>query len=84
MPSIQPFCLLSGDEELRSVGVLASIGHGQPPTAIVLQLEVLIIKLVAVDGFAASAVSASEVSSLDHKVLDHAVKFAAFVCQLGA
>ena len=30
------------DEELRSIGVLASVGHGEPASSVVLQLEVLI------------------------------------------
>ena len=38
------------DEELGAIGVLASIGHRQPASTIVLQLEVLISKLLAIDG----------------------------------
>ena len=30
------------DKELRSIGVLASVGHGEPASPVVLQLEVLI------------------------------------------
>ena len=30
------------DEELRSIGVLARVGHGEPASSVVLQLEVLI------------------------------------------
>ena len=30
------------DEELRSIGVLARVGHGEPASPVVLQLEVLI------------------------------------------
>lgn len=40
-----------GDEELRTVGVLASVGHGQLALLGVLELEVLIGELVAVDYF---------------------------------
>ena len=39
-----------------------------------LQLEVLIVKLVAVDGFSTCTVSLGEVSALDHEVLDHTVE----------
>ena len=39
-----------------------------------LQLEVLIGELVAVDGLAASAVALGEVTTLDHKVLDDTVE----------
>ena len=49
MPPVQPLRLLGGEEELRPVSVLASIGHGQPASPIMLQLEVLICKLFSVD-----------------------------------
>ena len=40
----------------------------------VLQGEVLVLELVAVDGLATSTISGSEVASLAHKVRDDAVK----------
>lgn len=40
-----------GDEELGTVGVLASVGHGQLALLGVLELEVLIGELVAIDYF---------------------------------
>ena len=46
---VQPACGLRGDEELRSVGVLARVSHGQPASAVMLQLEVLISKFLSVD-----------------------------------
>merc|ERR1719312_330246 len=46
---VQPACGLRGDEKLRSVGVLARVSHGQPASAVMLQLEVLISKLLSVD-----------------------------------
>jgi hypothetical protein len=39
----------SGDEELRSVCVLAGVGHTQKANLAVLQLEVLVWEFVAVD-----------------------------------
>lgn len=38
-----------GDEELRSVGVLAGVGHGEETLLGVLELEVLVGELFAVD-----------------------------------
>ena len=54
MLPVQPGGLHSGDEELRAVGVLTSVGHRQPARAFVLQSEVLVLELVAVDGLPAS------------------------------
>ena len=46
-----------------------------------LQLEVLIRELGAVDALAASAVAAGEVAALDHEVLDHTVEGGALVAE---
>jgi hypothetical protein len=45
----------SRDEELATVGVLARVGHGEDALLAVLELEVLVGELGAVDGLAASA-----------------------------
>jgi hypothetical protein len=45
----------------------------------VLQLEVLVGELVAVDALAASAVALGEVTTLDHELLDNTVEVGAFV-----
>lgn len=50
--TVQPAGGLCGDEELRSVGVLASVGHAQPSGTVVLQLEVLVFETFTVNGFA--------------------------------
>lgn len=52
MAAIKPGCLDSGDEELRPIGVLARVGHTQPTRLKVLQLEVLVWKLAAIDALA--------------------------------
>ena len=48
------------DEELGAIGVLSSVGHRQPASAIVLQLEVLISKPGKEEGV-------KKVSATDHK-----------------
>lgn len=47
--AVKPRRLLNSNEELRSIGILASIGHGQPSSTIVLQLEILICKAISID-----------------------------------
>lgn len=49
---------------LGSVGVGASVGHGQHAGASVLEGEVLVGELVAVNGLAARAVVVGEVTAL--------------------
>ena len=53
--AVEPGGLLGGDEELGPVGVLARVGHRQPAGAEMLQLEVLIGELLAVDGATAGS-----------------------------
>jgi len=77
--SVQPAGLLGGDEELGSVGVLASVGHAQPTGTVVLQLEVLILEALAIDGASSGTIALGEVATLDHEVLDDAVELTAFV-----
>ena len=70
-----------GDEELRAVGVGTSVGHREEAGASVLELEVLILELGAVDGLATSAVALGEVTTLEHEVLDDAVEGRALVVE---
>lgn len=44
----------SGDEELRAIGVFARVGHAQQARLAVLQFEILIVKLCAVNRFTTS------------------------------
>jgi len=67
--SIQPGGLDGGDEELRSVGILTSIGHGQKTRASVAKLEVLIGETVAIDRLATGSVVLGEITTLNHEVL---------------
>ncbi|KAF1769647.1 hypothetical protein GCK72_001464 [Caenorhabditis remanei] len=77
--SIKPWGLDSGDEELGSIGVSSSVGHGQPSGSVVLQLEVLVSELFSVDRTSSGSVSAGEISSLNHEVFDDTVEFASWV-----
>lgn len=59
-----PCSFLSADEELRAIGSWSSIGHGQDARSSVPEGEVLILKLVAVDGLSTSSVVVGEVTAL--------------------
>jgi len=79
--AIEPRGLDSGNEELRAVGVGAGIGHGEKTGAGVLLIEVLIGKLLAVDGLATGAVATGEVTTLEHELGDDAVEGRALITE---
>ena len=58
----------SGDEELRAVGVLASVGHRELTGTGVLDPEVLVVELLAPDGPATGAIVTGEVTALAHEL----------------
>ena len=60
-----PLSLNSTEEKLRSVCIGPRIGHAQNPRSGVLQNEVLIGKLIAVDGLASGSISTGEIATLD-------------------
>jgi len=74
-----PLGLGSTDEELGAVRVGSGVGHGQDARTRVLQDEILIIKLLPVDGLASSAVMACEVPPLAHKSRNDPVEAGTFV-----
>ena len=61
---VQPLGLDGGDEELRSVGVGAGVGHGEQPGGAVLHQEVLVIEGSTIDTFSTSSIKIFKVSSL--------------------
>lgn len=75
--AVEPRGLDSADEELGAVGVWTSVGHGEGARAKVLELEVFVSKLFAVDGFTASASAVGEVTALEHELWDDSVELGA-------
>ena len=71
MLSVEPGGLCGAEEELGAVGPGSGVGHGQDSGSLVLQGEVLVGELGAVDGLATGAVVVGEVSTLAHEVRDN-------------
>jgi hypothetical protein len=72
--AVQPRCLDSADEKLAAVGVGSGVGHGQDTRSSVLQGEVLVLELLAVDTLTTGTVAAGEVTTLKHELGDDAVE----------
>lgn len=66
---------------LKAMLTGTSVGHAKQERAFVLEFEVLVLELGAVDTFAASAISCSEITTLDHELLDDSVEGAALVVE---
>lgn len=81
MPAIQPGGLHCGNEELGAIGVGAGISHGKDSRASVLQDEVLVGELLAIDGFSTGTIVVSKVTTLQHEVGDDAVESGALVAE---
>lgn len=58
-----------------------SVGHGQKTLFVVLDFEVLILKLGSIDALSTSAIATGEVTTLDHETGDDAVELAALVVE---
>ncbi|KNC33742.1 hypothetical protein FF38_09079 [Lucilia cuprina] len=78
---VQPSGLDGTDEELRTVGVGSSIGHRQNTGTGVLQGEVLISELVAIDGFTAGTIVVCEITTLAHEVGNDTMEGGALVAE---
>lgn len=72
--AVQPGAGNSGNEELRTVGVLTSVSHGEQERFGVLVDEVFISEFFTINGLATSAVVVSEITTLDHEVRDDSVE----------
>ena len=81
MATIEPRSGNGGDEELRTVGVGASVCHGKEARAGVLELEVLVSELRAVDGLTTNTGAVSEVTTLDHELRNNTVESGTLVVE---
>ena len=79
--AVEPLCLDGANEELGTVGVGASVGHGEDAGAGVLVDEVFVTELLAVNGLATSAVALGEVTTLEHELGNDPVEDAALEVQ---
>lgn len=68
-----PAGFLSADEELWAIGVGSCISHGHNARSRVLQSEVLICKLVAVDGLSTGSIVIREIPTLESRNSDSAL-----------
>jgi len=72
--AVQVAGLDGAQEELAAVGVGSCIGHREDSGAGVLQGEVFILELIAIDRLATGAVVVGEVSTLAHESRDDPVE----------
>jgi carbonic anhydrase/acetyltransferase-like protein (isoleucine patch superfamily) len=64
---IQVGCSFAGDEKLTSVGIRAGVGHAQLTSGCVLDDEVFVGKLFAVNRAASSTVSVGKVTTYERR-----------------
>mmetsp|Transcript_72417 Transcript_72417/g.117470 ORF Transcript_72417/g.117470 Transcript_72417/m.117470 type:complete len:233 (+) Transcript_72417:81-779(+) len=79
--AIEPRGGNSRDEKLRPVGVGTGVGHRKLSGLGVLELEVLVSELLAVDRLASPAVTTSEITTLAHESLNHTVELRSLVVE---
>jgi len=72
--AVEPLRFSGANKKLGAVGIWTGVGHRKNSRSGVLQLEVLILELVAVDRLATSSVVVGEVTTLAHEVRDDAVE----------
>ena len=80
---VQPLGFHRADEELRTVGIWAGVGHREDSRFGVLELEVLILEFVAKNTLPTPTVTPREVAPLAHELGDDTVEAGPFVAELG-
>lgn len=78
MVSVEPSSWHESDEELRTVGVFAVVGHWDPTSRSMAQDEILIDELVSVDALAASTVAVQDITALDDEITNDSVNWSVF------
>lgn len=81
MFSVQPRALHGGNEKLASISTGTGIGHAQEEGLVMLEIEVLISKLLTVDGLASSTIVTRKVTTLAHEFGNDAVEATALVTE---
>jgi len=69
--SVEPSGLGGADEELGSVGVGTSVGHGQNTLTSVGKLEVLVGELGTIDGFTTTSITTGEIYTKEIKEVNY-------------
>jgi len=77
--AVEPGSHNSGDKKLGSVGVGPSICHGEEEWGGMLELEVLILELLAPNRATTGAITAGEVTTLKHELGNDTVEYGALV-----
>lgn len=65
----------------RTIGIFASVRHAEKALLGMLQLEVLVLEFVPVDGLPTCPISIGKITSLDHELLDDTMESGAFVAK---
>jgi len=78
MLAVQPGRLGCTKEELRTVGIRPRVCHTKDSWPSMLELEVFVLELCAVDTFAPSSIVVREVSALAHEIWNDSVETTVF------
>lgn len=79
--AVKPACFSTGNKELATIGVRASVCHRENASFGVFQFEVLVVESWAVDGSTTGAVMISEVTTLAHEAWNNSMETAPFVAK---